>query len=720
MKDKIDAFIRWFPPPFKLKTALVMIAMVFLLALAGYGVILFGGKHVVDEAALVLDAATVFETEDGEEIGSLYHEYRLPVEIKTVPKHVQQAFIAIEDRRFHKHAGVDFKSVARAVYRDILAGGKVEGASTITQQVAKNLFLSQDKTWLRKTKEIMAAIYLEKEYSKDNILELYLNSIYFGHGVYGIEAASEKYFSKSVQDLTVSEGALLAGLGKSPNNYSPINHPERALERRNIVLRAMESAGVLDTAERLQEQGKTLGLNVKEKKDRPWLASYIDLAAKEAAERYKLSMNELRRGGYRIVVHLNEDVQKIAYELFQKDAYFPGSTPDMEGAFVMKEPKSGKIIAALGGREYQLGDLNRVQVNRQPGSTFKPIAVYGPALMSDKYQPYSLLPDYFLEQGKYAVKNADNQYAGNVSMFTALMQSKNTSAVWLLDQIGIRYAKGYLKQMGMDIPDEGLSIALGGLEYGVTPAQLVDAYGMIANGGSLVESHTIGKIYDRDGQLKHEANLKEDDIFSKQVSWNLTKMLEQTAEKGTASAGSYSNALAGKTGTTQHPFVAGKNNDIWFSGFTPEYAISIWMGYDRVSKEHFVTGGSSYPTELAKQLLTEVDQLYPLAQTFEKPRGVEDIPNPIVLPVISDVQGKLTFGGLQAKLSWQGSNDERIIYHIYKEQDGLDKRIGEVKGETFYTINGTNPFQDSIYYIVPFDPLTGMEGERSASIQPTL
>src|SRR5690625_1359877 len=346
----IKYIIKWF---------IIPLAMISLLGLVGYSFIIFGGKLVVDEQALILKSTTTIETTDGEIITEIYEENRQPVEFSHIPEHVVQAFVAIEDRRFYQHAGIDFKSVVRAVYRDIVAFSKAEGASTITQQLAKNLFLSHDKTWMRKTKEAMAAIYLERTYTKDEILELYLNAIYFGHGVYGIEAASEKYFSKTAENLTIAEGALLAGIINGPGKYSPIDHPDLALERRNIVLRKMADNGYLSAEQSLTESGKTLGLQVKESQENPWVDSYVDLVLKEVAREYQRSFAELQRGGYRIVVHLDDMIQQIAYEAFLEDDYFPGNSSNIEGAFVMIDQATGQIVAALGGRDYELGDLNR-------------------------------------------------------------------------------------------------------------------------------------------------------------------------------------------------------------------------------------------------------------------------------------------------------------------------------------------------------------------------
>src|SRR5690625_4832350 len=245
-----------------LKRAIISIGAVFVLALIAYTTILYGGSVIADDEKLIITPPTTIETEDGEIIWFLYDEFRLPVDIDQIPKHVQDAFIAIEDKRFYTHTGVDLRSIVRAVYRDIIARDKVEGASTITQQLAKNMFLTNDKSWWRKIKEAMIALYLEREFTKEQILEMYLNVIYFGQGQYGLEAASNKYFHKSVEELTLEEGALLAGIIKAPNGYSPINHPEKALNRRNVVLDSTEEQGYITKKELKTARSKELSLNI--------------------------------------------------------------------------------------------------------------------------------------------------------------------------------------------------------------------------------------------------------------------------------------------------------------------------------------------------------------------------------------------------------------------------------------------------------------------------
>lgn len=698
----------------------IAIASLFILLLLGYGVVLLGGKIIANDEELILDLKTTIRTEEGEVIGTLYKENREFTNLDSLPDHVKEAFIAIEDRRFYEHQGIDLKSISRAVYRDIIAMSKVEGGSTITQQLAKNLFLSNDKTWSRKIKETMAALYLERELSKDEILELYVNEVYFGQGIYGIQTASKYFFSKSADELTVAEGAMLAGLMKGPNGYSPINHPDRALERRNVVLHSMEDAGFLSTEQRVAEEEKTLGIAVQEPKaSDPWVDSYIDLVMKEASEKHQLSVEALQTGGYDITVYMDPEIQQIAYSEMQNDAYFPGNTEGVEGAFVMLDATNARVVSAIGGRDYQIGDLNRTVVNRQPGSTFKPIAVYGPALMQgDVYTPFTLIPDKKSEE--YNVVNANDEYKGEIPIYQAIMESTNTSAVWLLDELGIDYSKGYLEKLGISLEDDGLSIALGGLKYGVTPLKMAQSYQAFASGGDLTRATSISSIENRNEEVIYESTLERENVFTSQVAWNMTEMLSDTVLSGTASSGEFTKALAGKTGSTQHTIVDGATKDAWFVGYTPEYVSAMWMGYDSTDKDHYLTGGSSYPTSLTKKILTEIDRQTDreMSSSFEIPENVEPLPEPIELPTISDITANYEFGGfsiIKGNLNWNGSSDERVVYRIYQESEGEDKLIDAVKGVTEYTIDNVW-FKNNKYYVVPYDPNTKMEGTKSDSV----
>lgn len=690
------------------------------ISIIGYCFILYGGGLIVDESKLVFPAKTTLVTDEGEVIKEIYEERRVPIDIEELPDHVKYAFIAIEDRRFYDHAGIDSKSISRAVIKDLVSGSKKEGASTITQQVAKNVFLTNEKTWMRKTKETMAAIYLEKHYSKDEILGMYINYIYFGEGAYGIEEAANTYFQKSAKDLNVSEAALLAGIVQRPNYYNPFENQQESKKRRNVVLQAMDSADFLSTDERLKASRTSLDVNKRKAKEEPYLNSYIDLVMKEAKEIHGLSIEELKQGGYHIVINVNKDFQKIAYNHLQESSYYDASNEEVESSFVAVEGQSGKVIVATGGREYQLGQLNRAVVQRQPGSTIKPLLVYGPALMKDEFNPHTLLVDSKETYGDYTPRNYDNQYEGSISLYESLIYSKNASTVWLLNEIGIPHSKTYTDKMNLNIVDDGLAIGLGGLSNGFTPLELANSYRVMLQNGSYSESRSIEKIYNLSGEQVYNAEVSEEtEVFTKEVSWQLTEMLQEAVKTGTASPGRYDHELAGKTGTTQHPSVEHAAKDAWFAGYTPSYSFALWMGYDENSSENYLNKGSEQATILAKHILTDIEKMNDTNEEFIRPSGVARVEAPMKMPKITNIEGhyQLGFHLAKGKLRWAVDNqDERITYHIYEETDDIDKKIGEVKGDTEFTVNEVNPFSKKSYYVVPYNYLTKVEGEPSEKV----
>ncbi|WP_237417616.1 transglycosylase domain-containing protein [Halobacillus litoralis] len=705
LKKRLPAWSRRLKWP-----ALFVLAFIMIIGM-GYLIILFGGRFVVNEEDLILDEMTTVETAEGKVIERIYTKNRKNVSIQEVPEHVKDAFISIEDSRFREHSGVDFKGIMRAVYKDIIAMEKVEGASTITQQLAKNIFLSNEKTWMRKTKEVMAALYLERNFSKDEILELYLNRIYFGEGTYGIEAASQHYFQKTVSELTVAQGALLAGLPKAPNTYSPFDNPDDAEQRRNVVLARMYDTGKIDAAVMKQMQGSTLAVEQGEETSETWSNSYVDLVIHEAAEKYHISRDELKRGGYRLVVEMDPSIQKIAAEEMKNGEFVPGSSESIEGALTLMDHSTGALIAVVGGRDFKHGDFNRVRAKQAPASIIKPFAVYGPAMMTGDYDPYSLLSDEKQTFGTndYAPNNYDDQYEGEVSLYQALIESKNVSAVWLLDQIGISYAKEYLEKAGLPTKDDGLSIALGGLSDGYTPLQITEAYGALAQNGKRQESYTISKILDRNDNVIHEHDSDETEVFNAQTAWYLTEILQTTVQEGTAKTGEYPKALAGKTGTHQ-------DQHVWFAGYTPEYAGALWMGYDQSGE---IDGSSAYPTRLMKQILRRIDQEKNLAARFDQPEGVKSLPEPVDLPILTDVTGRLNLSGLaslRGTIRWSAPDDERIVYRIFREENGEDVKVGEVTGKSEFKVSAFGIFDQTSYYVVPVDPLTGKKGQSSNTV----
>ncbi|WP_254434169.1 transglycosylase domain-containing protein [Halobacillus sp. Marseille-Q1614] len=711
--------IKLFRPPEwsrKAKWAAGTFVIFTLLAFTGFMIIFTGGYFIVSEEKLVLNSATTIETKDGQIIERMYTENRTLISLEDIPEHVKQAFIAVEDERFYQHEGLDPKAILRAVYRDIIAMGKVEGGSTITQQLVKNLFLTNDKSWMRKTKEVMAAIYLERHYSKDKILELYLNTIYFGKGVYGVEEAAKTYFNTSVRELSISQGALLAGLPKAPNNYSPFENPKQALERRNIVLSRMEAADVIEAEEMVSLQGATLGVERGEENTETWSNSYVDAVISEAAKKYNISRDELKRGGYQIIVEIDPEIQKLSARHMKEGKFAPGSNGKAEGAFTLMDQATGAYKAIVGGRDYKHGQTNHALTRKQPGSVIKPLAVYGPALMDKKYIPYSLLVDEKQSYGGYTPTNYDGQYDGMTSIYKAIVDSKNAPAVWLLDQMGISYSKEYLDKLGLPTEDEGLAIALGGLSKGYTPMQLTEAYRTFANNGKQTDGHTIEKIIDRNGRAIHEHKQSEKQVFNQQTAWEMTQILETTVDSGTAQAGSYSKALAGKTGTQQHPTVEGQNKDVWFTGYTPDYVGTLWMGYDSSAEDSYLTGGSEYPTALMKTILSDIDEKRDLLESFKKPEGQKELPVPITLPEITDASGSGGFGGwslFSDQITWTPGEDKRVIYRIYRLEEDSRQMVGRVTGKGEVNVSGTDVFGETSYVVVPFDPLTGLEGEAS-------
>ncbi|MGM0838707.1 MAG: transglycosylase domain-containing protein [Bacillota bacterium] len=696
----------------------LIVACAIFFSLIGYIGIILAGNYVIDDTKLIMDSTTTLVDEEGKPITKLFFEDREIVTLDRIPEHVQHAFVAVEDQRFYEHRGIDVRAIGRAVYRDVVTRSKAEGGSTLTQQLAKNIFLTNEKSWLRKTKEAVIAINLERRYTKGEILEMYLNQIYFGHGAYGVEAASKFYFNKSAKDLSVDQGAMLAALPKAPGSYSPINNPEEAKNRRDLVIQLLHQHGYLEAEEAVTLQGKTLGIHVVEPTEKQAYLTYIDMVVEEAEKRYGITNEELHRGGYSITVPMNVAAQDAAFELFQKDEYFPGKHELVEGSFVLMDQQTGGVLAVMGGRHYVTQGINRVSIKRQPGSTFKPLAVYAPALEEKEFEPYSLLSDKLLSYGDYEPRNYHHKYLGQVTMYDALRDSLNAPAVWALNELGIKKSKGYLEKMELSIPDNGLAIALGGLKEGVTPLELTKAYRNFGSGGKIVEPYFIKEIKSRTEEVIAKAKLKEKHVFSSQTAWTMTRMLEGVVEQGTAQAGSIKGDLAGKTGTTNYPHVDGAIKDTWFVGYTPDIVGTVWMGYDVTTKEQYLTGGGAFPTKLFKDIVREsgLDD-----GMFSVPAGVTDLEEPIILPEVEELKASLTFrpfGLFTTILHWPASDDDRVIYRIYSLQDEKATLVDEVTGKGTYEMEMINIFSVPSYYVIPYNPQTEQEGQPSPVVKP--
>lgn len=689
------------------KRAAYSIIAVLLLAITGVsvylGIILFG-NYAIDEKDLVMKESTTIENTEGEEITRLFTENRETVSLDQIPLHVQEAFVAVEDQRFFEHTGIDPRSILRALYRDIVARSASEGGSTITQQLAKNVFLSPEKSILRKTEEVLIALNLEHRYSKEEILEMYLNRIYFGHGAHGVQAAAQLYFGKSIEEVTVEEGALLASLPKAPNNYSPFIDEENSKSRRNLVLSLMHQQGYLEAEETVSLQGRTLPQEQHSITADPAYDTYVDMLIEEMEERYHISEEEVLNGGYRIVAPIDTSLQEHSYEIIRSES--AQSLEGVEGSFVLLDNETGGVKAVQGGRNYTRKGFNYVDAASQPGSVMKPLAVYAPALESGEYEPYSLLVDEELSYDGYEPKNINGSYEGEVTMYDAVVNSVNAPAVWLLNEIEIEHSKEFLRKQNMEIKDAGLSLALGGMENGISPLQTAAAYRTFANEGVYSAPYFIEELYDRNNELIGKADIEETEIMSPQTAWYMTRMLEAVVTEGTGTAGTFEGALAGKTGTSTGA------RDVWFAGWTPEVSGALWMG----SSEANDTLTSQIPTAMFKEVLSSEDMD---SVAFSPPEGVIELEDPIRMTEINSLEADISLGlfGGEIELTWDAENEDRIHYRIYKIIEGERELVDEVVGDSSYTVSRQSLFSSHEFIVVPFNPQTKKEGEPSNQVE---
>lgn len=574
-------------------------------------------------------STTVFAA-NGEAVGTLHGgEHRVWAPLSEIPGDVQNAFIAAEDLRFYRHRGVDLYRLFGALWQDVKTLSYAQGASTITQQLIKLTHLSQTKTLSRKAQEIALALQLERRMDKSQILEAYLNAVYFGHGAYGVEAAANTYFGKSARDLTLAEGALLAGVIKAPSVYAPHLNPDKALARRDAILNTMAEHGFITESQKDAAKGEALRLATSD--DATRYAWYMDAALDEAARALDLTADEVINGGFRVYTGLDEAMQREAEALFTDGANFPDAAMDgtpAQAALVALDTDTGAIRAMVGGRSYDVRrGLNRAtQAKRQPGSAFKPVSTYAAAIDAYGYAPSSTVDDTPRSfGGGYAPSNAGGASYGRVTLREALSRSLNIATVALADEIGTPALRTYAQRFGIALSprDVNLSLALGSLTDGVSPAELGAAYCALANGGRRVEPHVVTEIRDGDGQLLYRAPADYQRAVSAETAYMITDMLKTAATSGSAKALSACGMpVAGKTGTVSEQDEG--TRDIWTVAYTPDTAVSVWMGFDAPDAEHALAsseGGSGYPARLCAAFLSGVsDELS--GADFKRPSGV--------------------------------------------------------------------------------------------------
>ena len=575
----------------------IIVLLVLVIILSFFGLLYFFSKDAdISELKNELPQPTVFYDVSGNVASKVSANKNEGVPIKEVPESMKNAIVAIEDHRFYRHNGVDLIGTSRALFRDLKAGGMVEGGSTITQQLTKNTILTSEKTLKRKLQEVFLAIAVEREYSKQEILQMYLNQIYFGNGAYGIKQAASKYFAKEVKDLSISESALLAGLIKAPSALNPYEHLEKATERRNLVLAQMKNQGYITNRQYENARQEKVVLNdMGGDPFRGKFPYYVDQVLDEAINQYGFTQDELLTGGYQIYTELDPTMQTAMEQTYQKDALFPkGNDRLVQSGGVLVEPKTGGVRALVGGRgEHTFRGYNRAsQLKAQPGSSFKPLAVYTPAL-EEGWKITDMLKDEQMTFGNYQPSNYDHQYAGEVPMYEAVKESKNVSAVWLLNELGIEKGLDSVKRFGipLDKADSNLSLALGGLHKGVSPLNMAEAFSVFPNNGVRVKAHVIKKIVDAKGNVVAEWKVQKERVTTKPVTDNMTTMLLGVVEQGTGKPAQIpGRETAGKTGSTQVP-IKGINGlkDQWFVGYTPQLVGAIWVGYDKTDAEHYIT-----------------------------------------------------------------------------------------------------------------------------------
>jgi penicillin-binding protein 2A len=594
----------------------IIVLFVLIIVLGFFGLLSYFSKDAdISGLKNELPQPTVFYDVSGQVASKVSANKNEGVPIKEVPDTLQNAIIAIEDHRFYQHNGVDLIGMSRALVRDLKAGGMVEGGSTITQQLTKNTILTSEKTLKRKMQEVFLAIAVEREYTKQEILQMYVNQIYFGNGAYGIKQAASKYFAKEVKDLSLSESALLAGLIKAPSALNPYEHMEEATERRDIVLAQMKQQGYISSQQFEKAKSETVVLN--DKGGDPFRGKfpyYVDQVLEEAIHQYGLSQDELLTGGYQIYTELEPAMQTAMETTYQNDALFPkGNDRLVQSGGVLVDPKTGGVRAIVGGRgEHTFRGYNRAsQLQAQPGSSFKPLAVYTPAL-EEGWKITDMLKDEPLTFGNYQPSNYDHQYAGEVPMYEAVKESKNVSAVWLLNQLGIEKGIDSVKRFGITLEkeDHNLSMALGGLHKGVSPLMMAEAFSVFPNNGVRMKAHVIKKIVDANGLVVAEWKVQKERVTTKAVTDNMTTLLLGVVEEGTGKAAQIpGRETAGKTGSTQVP-IKGINGlkDQWFVGYTPQLVGAIWVGYDKTDADHYITptsgtGSSVVFREVMKEAL---------------------------------------------------------------------------------------------------------------------
>ncbi len=557
---------------------------------------------------------TKFYSSDGEIIKTFTAYTYDKAELKDIPENLQKAIIATEDKNFYHHKGYDLFGIVRSSIQNVLAMHTVQGASTITQQLARILFLSNERTFIRKIKELEVATRIEKTISKDKILEMYLNNVYLGAGAYGVSGAAKTYFNKRLDQLTLPELALIAGLPQAPSVYNPYNNKDLAKQRRNQVLKRMLTMKYITK----EEYEKAIEADIKLSElpqlyttnKAPYFSDYI---IKEL-ERLGFHETDVINGGYKVITTLDSKAQQKANESILANMKAYGLTSKSQQAAVFSfSPIDGKILVYAGGKNYGESQYDRVtQAIRPPGSAFKPI-VYATA-MEKGFSPNDIVDDSPVTLAKWSPRNYGNKYRGKIPIYKALMVSSNVCAARVIREVGVHSVIQLARVLGITTPlEKDYTISLG--SNGVKLFEFVRAYGAFANGGYVVEPYAIERIEDSRGRVLYRASAtKSSHQLSSNTAAEMTAMLKTVITHGTGMGANIGKPAAGKTGTTDD------YRDAYFVGYTPDIVTGVWVGDDNNKQMHGLTGGT-IPAKIWKDIMTVATQKYG-AKDFDYPEIV--------------------------------------------------------------------------------------------------
>ncbi|PWI57603.1 transglycosylase domain-containing protein [Sulfoacidibacillus thermotolerans] len=551
----------------------------------------------------------------------------LQVPLKEIPLNLQQALIATEDAGFYHNFGFSIKGYFRAALHDLLHMDTGQGASTITQQLAKFVYLNDNKTIGYKLEELLLAIQISREYSKNQILDMYFNHVYFGNGATGIAQAAYTYFSlkpNQMDRMTLPQSALLAGLPQAPSLYDPLVNPKLALQRRNEVLQRMEEQHYISYAKMVQAQKAPLELHPSTNNLSgipPQYDYYRDFLYQELNQLH-LSTQMLSQGGVKIYTSLDPQLQMATYNVINDPAYYPTplstATEEIQGAATFIDPHTGGIMAMVGGRQNQYtyrGFNYAVATQRSPGSAMKPLVVYGPALQTGQWNAGSALKDGKNNQltfGSYTVSDWEPHPTANgyVTLRWALAESWNAPAVWLLDKIGIQTGIDFAEKAGINLSNpanQNLTIALGNIHPGISPLTLADAYCPFDNNGVRMPAHAIDRIVNSQGQVIYQYQPQPVTVMSPSTAMQMVALLRNNVVNGiVAGAAAPGHEVAGKTGSVAYTNTSHTDSDLWVAAFTPNVVGAVWEGYPDTSLANSLPQWSSgYPPRVFSAIISQ-------------------------------------------------------------------------------------------------------------------